>query len=68
MVSQHIKKLEQHLTTLLLVRKGKSFSLTDAGEKLYQQGKTLLRTSEEIEVSIKQDDPLIGTVKIIIHW
>lgn len=64
-VSQHINKLEQHLTTLLLVRKGKSFSLTDAGEKLYQQGKILLRTSEEIEVSIKQDDPLIGTVKII---
>lgn len=63
-VSQHIKKLEQHLATLLLVREGKSFSLTDAGEKLYLQGKILLRTSEEMEASIKQDDPFIGTVKI----
>ena len=63
-VSQHIKKLEQHLDTLLLVREGKSFSLTDAGLKLYQQGQGLLKTSEEMEASIKQDDALIGTVKI----
>ncbi|KGJ88459.1 LysR family transcriptional regulator [Colwellia psychrerythraea] len=63
-VSQHIKKLEQQLDTLLLVREGKSFSLTDAGDKLYQQGQVLLKTSEEIESSIKHDDPLIGTVKI----
>lgn len=63
-VSQHIKKLEQHLDTFLLVREGKSFSLTDAGDKLYQQGQILLRTSEEIEASIKHDNPLIGKVKI----
>ncbi|TYK65222.1 LysR family transcriptional regulator [Colwellia echini] len=64
-VSQHIKKLEQSLDTQLLVRTGKSFSLTDAGLKLYQQGQNLLKTTEEITTSIKQDDPLIGTVKII---
>ena len=63
-VSQHIKKLEQYLDTLLLLREGKSFSLTDAGMKLYQQGQELLKTSEEMAASIKQDEPLIGTVKI----
>tara|TARA_R110001583_G_scaffold36_7_gene312 strand:- start:7 stop:879 length:873 start_codon:yes stop_codon:yes gene_type:complete len=63
-VSQHIKKLEQHLDTLLLIREGKSFSLTDAGLKLRQQGQALLKTSDEIEDSIKQNDPLIGTVKL----
>lgn len=64
-VSQHIKKLEMDLDTLLLVREGKSFSLTDAGLKLYQQGQNLLITSEEMKASIKQDEPLIGTIKII---
>jgi DNA-binding transcriptional LysR family regulator len=63
-VSQHIKKLELYLDTLLLVREGKSFSLTDAGFKLHQQGQNLLKTSEEIAASIKKDEPLIGTVKI----
>lgn len=63
-VSQHIKKLEQHLDTLLLIREGKSFSLTDAGLKLRQQGQALLKASDEIEDSIKQDDPFIGIVKL----
>lgn len=63
-VSQHIKKLETQLDTLLLIREGKSFSLTDAGIKLREQGQNLLKTSDDIEKSIKQDDPLIGTVKI----
>ncbi len=56
--------MEQQLGCLLLVREGKSFSLTDAGMKLYQQGQSLLKTAEEMAVSIKQDEPLIGTIKI----
>lgn len=63
-VSQHIKKLEIQLDTLLLTREGKSFSLTDAGIKLREKGQDLLKTSDDIEQSIKQDDPLIGTIKI----
>jgi DNA-binding transcriptional LysR family regulator len=63
-VSQHIKKLEMQLDTLLLTREGKSFSLTDAGIKLHQQGQKLLTSSDDIEKSIKQDDPLIGIIKI----
>jgi DNA-binding transcriptional LysR family regulator len=63
-VSQHIKKLETQLDTLLLLREGKSFSLTDAGIKLREQGKRLLKASADIEEFLKQDDPLIGTIKI----
>ena len=63
-VSQQIKKLEQQLNTPLLIREGKSFSLTDAGIKLHRQGQDLLHSSAELEKSIKQDDPYIGTVKV----
>ena len=63
-VSQHIKKLEQHLATSLLIREGKSFSLTEAGLKLFQQGESLLKASVDIEVSIKEDDPFSGIVDI----
>jgi DNA-binding transcriptional LysR family regulator len=63
-VSQHIKKLETQLDILLLKREGKSFSLTDAGIKLHEQGQNLLKKTEDIEKSVKQDDPLIGTIKI----
>jgi DNA-binding transcriptional LysR family regulator len=63
-VSQHIKKLESQLDTLLLIRSGKSFSLTEAGVKLHQQGKYLLNTLIELEASVKLDEPFSGTVKI----
>ncbi|WDE12526.1 LysR family transcriptional regulator [Thalassomonas haliotis] len=63
-VSQHIKKLEQQLDVVLLVREGKSFSLTEAGTKLQQQGEKLLQQTEELAKAIKQDDPLVGIVKI----
>jgi DNA-binding transcriptional LysR family regulator len=63
-VSQHIKKLELQLETLLLIRDGKSFSLTDAGQRLYQQGLELLRSSEELEQLIKHDEMYEGRIKI----
>lgn len=63
-VSQQIKKLEHQLDTPLLIRDGKSFSLTEAGLKLHQQGKHLLASILELETSIKIDEPFTGTVKI----
>ncbi len=63
-VSQHIKKLEHQLDTLLLIRDGKSFSLTEAGIKLHLQGKYLLNSLIELETSVKLDEPFSGTVKI----
>lgn len=63
-VSQHIKKLENQLDTPLLIREGKSFLLTDAGCQLHQKGQELLRSSEELEKLIKQDEVYEGTIKI----
>ncbi|AEP28825.1 LysR family transcriptional regulator [Brumicola nitratireducens] len=62
-VSQHIKKLEQQLEVPLLIREGKSFSLTNAGEQLYHQGNELLKSSEDLERLIKHDEPHEGVVK-----
>ena len=63
-VSQHIKKLENQLDTALLIREGKSFSLTNAGCQLHQKGQELLRSSEELEKIIKQDEEYEGLIKM----
>ncbi|MFT5707824.1 MAG: DNA-binding transcriptional LysR family regulator [Oceanospirillaceae bacterium] len=63
-VSQHIKKLEQQLAVPLLLRQGKSFTLTDAGKQLYQQGQKLLLSMDKLEQSIKLDDEYQGVVRI----
>jgi len=63
-VSQHIKKLEQQLDTALLIREGKSFSLTDAGHLLHQKGQELLRSTEELEQLIRQDEQYEGGIKV----
>jgi len=63
-VSQHIKKLEQQLETSLLIRAGKSFTLTDSGIKLHQQGKYLLNNLIALEASVKRDEPFCGAVNI----
>ncbi|WP_077287258.1 LysR family transcriptional regulator [Cognaticolwellia aestuarii] len=63
-VSQHIKKLEQQLAVTLLLREGKSFTLSDEGLRLYQQGKLLLEKSDDLAQSIKQDDAHIGNIRV----
>lgn len=63
-VSQHIQKLEQQLGTALLIREGKSFLLTESGERLYQKGRLLLNNLMELETAVKTDEAFSGTVKI----
>lgn len=63
-VSQHIKKLEQQLGTTLLIRDGKSFTLSDAGNKLFLKGQELLKSAEELEQLITQDEQYEGTIQI----
>ncbi|GHE98193.1 LysR family transcriptional regulator [Thalassotalea profundi] len=61
-VSQHIKKLEQQLGITLLIRDGKSFTLNDAGNKLFIKGQELLKSSQELERLITQDEPHEGSI------
>ena len=63
-VSQHIKKLEQQLDVQLLLREGKTFTVTEAGSKLYLQGKELLTRFNELESQVQQDDPHKGTIRV----
>lgn len=63
-VSQHIQKLEQQLDTPLLIREGKSFELTEAGNLLYQKGLLALKTLNDLEHSVKRDNPYEGRICI----
>ncbi|WP_083250282.1 LysR family transcriptional regulator [Shewanella colwelliana] len=64
-VSQHIRKLEEQLDTPLLIREGKQFSLTDAGQKLYQQGQDILLALDALQQSVKVDPPFEGLVRLM---
>lgn len=63
-VSQHIKKLEQQLDSALLIREGKSFTLTDSGKQLYQEGNVILQSLHSLKQSIKQDSEFEGVITI----
>jgi len=63
-VSQQIKKLELQLASELLVREGKSFTLTDAGKKAYQQGKVILSSLNKLQSSVSVDPMFAGCVKV----
>ena len=63
-VSQHIQKLEQTLGHSLIRREGKSFHLTEAGEKVYAQGRQTLAQLHELQSSLKADNPLAGRCRI----
>lgn len=63
-VSQHIKKLEQHLGTPLLHRFGKSFELTSAGELLYQFGVQQVEAESELQQKLAGDDPHTGVCRL----
>lgn len=63
-VSQHIKKLEEHLGTALLHRFGKSFELTCAGEHLYQHGIRQAEAESELLQKLAGDDPHAGECRL----
>lgn len=63
-VSQHIKKLEKQLGIDLLIRDGKSFSLTDAGQRLHKEGLMLINANEELAQSVVQDSQYKGRIKL----
>lgn len=63
-VTQHVKKLEQQVGRPLLVRHGKSFSLTDAGVALAALGRRRQAEEEALRQDLGQDDPGRGHVRI----
>lgn len=59
-VSQHIKKLEHSLDTQLLIKIGKKFELTNAGNKVYQYACEQLQQQQALKEAITQDSPHKG--------
>lgn len=64
-VSQHIHKLEEQLGIELLVREGKQFSLSDAGERLYSEAQKVLTALSSLENKISDDLADEGLVRVI---
>jgi DNA-binding transcriptional LysR family regulator len=63
-VSQHIRKLEQQVGQPLILREGKSFTLTPAGEELLSIGRARRTEERALRERMQRDDPLSGTVRI----
>jgi DNA-binding transcriptional LysR family regulator len=63
-VSQHVRKLEEHLCQKLLVRQGKSFTLTATGDRLYKEGQKLILALTDLEARVSQDPTHEGIVKL----
>ncbi len=63
-VSQHIKKLEEQLGNELLIRFGKRFELTEAGQKMYEFGQQQQTQESQFLASLSADDVYCGMSKI----
>ncbi|MFT5356186.1 MAG: DNA-binding transcriptional LysR family regulator [Polyangiales bacterium] len=64
-VSQHVHKLESLLSTPLLLREGKSFTPSEAGERLYRQGRDILMSLSNLEQEVGLDPEHEGLVRIM---
>lgn len=63
-VTQHMQKLEQACGQALLVKIGKKFELTEAGQTLYHYAKQQFEQENQLLDSIRFDDPAKGEVKV----
>jgi DNA-binding transcriptional LysR family regulator len=64
-VSQQVRKLEEQLGLALLVRQGKRFALTDAGERLYAEAKNIIMALSSLELRIREDPAYEGLVRVM---
>lgn len=64
-VSQHVRKLEEQLELSLLVRQGKQFTLTDAGERLYREANIIVESLSDLERRVGADPAFEGLVRIM---
>lgn len=64
-VSQHIKKLEAHFNQALLLREGKRFTLTHAGETLYREAQATLLSLQLLDETLASDSPYAGNIRLL---
>lgn len=64
-LSRQVRKLEEELGTLLLVRSGRGIELTEAGALLLQRGESLMRQAGQMVEDVKaQASALSGSVSV----
>lgn len=64
-VSQHVRKLEDLLGRPLLVRQGKQFTLTDAGERLHREARDIILSLANLEQRVRDDPAYEGLVRVM---
>lgn len=64
-VSQHLRKLEEHLGVTLLERSGKQFVVTDAGKRAYADAKPIVSALESMAQRVANDPPDAGLVRVV---
>ena len=63
-VSQHLRKLEAQLGHSLIIRQGKGFTLTAAGEAVLQLAQSRREEERQLMQALQTDDPHQGEVRI----
>ncbi|MBG0790613.1 MAG: LysR family transcriptional regulator [Desulfovibrionaceae bacterium] len=64
-VSAHIKSLEEELETRLFIRTPKGMRLTEAGERLRDKAKDVLRAARELKIEARNmGDELVGDLSM----
>ena len=64
-VSQHVQKLEEQLSVTLLSRQGRGFIPTEAGERLYHEGRAVLASLTALNDTVTADPPWQGLVRVM---
>lgn len=62
-VSQHLRKLEDYFRTPLIQKRGKRFTLTDAGKRLVGYGNRLFEEHRKLQEGLAIDDPDKGSLR-----
>jgi DNA-binding transcriptional LysR family regulator len=64
-VSQQMRAMEKHFSTLIVDRSQKQFRLTRAGEKLYESGKDILYRYDKLRSDLQEMEKIIsGTIHL----
>lgn len=63
-VSEHIRRLEEHLGQPLLLREGNLFTLTTSGNRISKEAQVLIQSLEELESQVDLDATHEGIVKL----
>lgn len=63
-VSQHVRKLEEQIGRDLLVRQGKGFTLTQAGDRLFEEAQGIVQSLSNLEQRVSEDPAYEGIVRL----